>query len=71
MKKTKKKGGIPAPSARQNAAMLRMDRARGQRAGTSARQSKKLGSNNILLFQHQMDQLNANQKAMARARSKE
>jgi hypothetical protein len=69
MSKASKKSKMPAPSARANSAMLRMDRARKQKAGTSAKQSRKLGSNSILLFQHQMDQLNANQKAVAKGKS--
>jgi hypothetical protein len=65
----KKKGkGIPAPSARRNSALLRMDRARGQKAGTSARQSRKIGSYNTLLIQHQIAQLNANQVSIAKSR---
>jgi hypothetical protein len=65
MPKSKKKG-IPAPSARTGSALLRMDRARGLRAGTSARQSRKLGSYNTLLFQHQLAQLQANAESMAK-----
>lgn len=56
----KKKGkGIPAPSAKLNSAYLRMDRARGLRAGTSLRESRALGSNNIIMFQHLLAQQNA------------
>ncbi len=65
MPKSKKKG-IPAPSARTGSTLLRMDRARGLRAGTSARQSKKLGSYNTLIFQHQLAQFEANARSMAR-----
>ena len=70
MKTKKKSKGIPAPSAKTSSALLRMDRARGLKAGTSARQSKKLGSYKTLLFQHQMDQLEANRKAVARGKVK-
>ena len=70
MKTKKKSKGIPAPSAKTSSALLRMDRSRGLKAGTSARQSKKLGSYNTLLFRHQMDQLEANQKAVARGKVK-
>ena len=65
-KDNKKKKGISAPSAKTNSALLRMDRARGLKAGTSARISKRLGSYNTLLFQHKLEQLDANQKAMAK-----
>ena len=70
MKTKNKKKGIPAPSAKTSSALLRMDRARGLKAGTSARQSKKLGSYKTLLFQHQMDQLEANRKSVARGKVK-
>lgn len=67
----KKKGkGIPAPSPKLNSAYLRMDRSRGEKAGTSIKQSRAIGSNNFIMFQHQMDQLNANQGALSRGRGK-
>lgn len=67
--KTKNKKGIPAPSARTGSALLRMDRARGLRAGTSARQSKKMGSYHTLLFQHKLAQSNASYQAIARSKA--